>query len=102
MWFSAADYFVMPSLQEAFSQSPIEAMACGKPAIVFPVSGTEELITTKNGIVCNGFSKTDLLEGIRIALNKEYDSGEIRRDVSERFAAQTIVKEYTDFYRQIQ
>ena len=102
MWFSAADYFVMPSLQEAFSQSPIEAMACGKPAIVFPVSGTEELITTKNGIVCNGFSKSDLLEGIRIALNKEYDSGEIRRDVSERFAAQTIVKEYTDFYRQIQ
>lgn len=102
MWFSAADYFVMPSLQEAFSQSPIEAMACGKPAIVFPVSGTEELITTKNGIVCEGFSKSDLLNGIKKALNKEFDSNEIRRDVSERFSAQTIVKEYMDFYKQIQ
>lgn len=102
VWFSAADYFVMPSLQEAFSQSPIEAMACGKPAIVFPVSGTEELITTKNGIVCEGFSKSDLLNGIKKALNKEFDSNEIRRDVSERFSAQTIVKEYTDFYKQIQ
>lgn len=102
VWFSAADYFVMPSLQEAFSQSPIEAMACGKPAIVFPVSGTEELITTKNGIVCEGFSKSDLLNGIKKALNKEFDSNEIRRDVSERFSAQTIVKEYMDFYKQIQ
>lgn len=102
VWFSAGDYFVMPSLQEAFSQSPIEAMACGKPAIVFPVSGTEELITTKNGIVCEGFSKSDLLNGIKKALNKEFDSNEIRRDVSERFSAQTIVKEYMDFYKQIQ
>ena len=102
VWFSAADYFVMPSLQEAFSQSPIEAMACGKPAIVFPVSGTEELITSKNGIVCEGFSKSDLLNGIKKALNKEFDSNEIRRDVSERFSAQTIVKEYMDFYKQIQ
>lgn len=100
--FSAADYFVMPSLQEAFSQSPIEAMACGKPAIVFPVSGTEELITTKNGILCEGFSKADLLNGIKMALKKEFDSYEIRRDVSERFSVQTIVKEYMDFYKQIQ
>lgn len=101
MWMSAADFFVMPSLQEAFSQSPIEAMSCGKPAIVFPVSGTEELITDENGVVCSGFHTKDLFDGIKKALTKKYDSNAIRRDVSERFSAQTILKEYFDYYKQI-
>jgi hypothetical protein len=35
-------------------------MACGVPAIVFPVSGTEELIRPQNGVRAAGFTSEDL------------------------------------------
>lgn len=99
MAYSCADYFVMPSLQEAFAQTPLEAMACGIPAIVFPVSGTEELITVHNGVRCGGFSSADLEAGIRQAMGLRYDSKAIRKDVEERFSPKVIADKYLGFYK---
>lgn len=79
--YSCADYFVLPSQQEAFGQTLIEALACGVPIIAFPVDITGELITEKNGIRCNGFTSEDLEEGIRKAMNTSYDTETIRKDV---------------------
>jgi glycosyltransferase involved in cell wall biosynthesis len=42
--YSAADVFVMPSLQEAFGYTTIEAMACGTPVIGFDTGGTSDMI----------------------------------------------------------
>ena len=99
MAYSCADYFVMPSVQEAFAQTPLEAMACGIPAIVFPVSGTSELIRPMNGVRCNGFTSLDLEKGIYTAMNTSYDGKAIRSDVMERFSPQVIGKEYVKFYQ---
>ena len=98
---SAADYFVMPSLQEAFSQAPLEAMACGKPAIVFPFSGTEELITETNGIRCNGFTAKDLASAINEAMHRKYDEKQIREFVINKFSPETITRQYVEFYREL-
>lgn len=98
---STADYFAMPSLQEAFSQVPIEAMACGKPAVVFPVSGTEELITVNNGVRCCGFKPEDLVEGIKLAMSRHYDGEAIREDVIDRFSPDVITRKYMDFYKEM-
>ena len=49
--FSACDIFSMPSMQEAFALTPMQAMACGLPVVAFPVSGTSELINEHNGVV---------------------------------------------------
>ena len=98
-YISAADYFVMPSLQEAFAQTPLEAMACGIPAVVFPVSGSEELISETNGIRCNGFSVEDLVEGLQSAFKKKYCADEIRKDVEERFSPQKIATQYVSLYQ---
>ena len=98
---SASDYFVMPSSQEAFAQTPLEAMACGKPAIVFPVSGMDELITGDNGVICNGFTVKDLVDGCKRAFEKEFDSKEIREDIKKRFSPQIIAQKYIDFYQKI-
>ena len=100
-YISAADYFVMPSLQEAFAQTPLEAMACGVPAIVFPVSGSEELINETNGVRCNGFSIEDLVAGLQSAFNKKYNSDEIRKGVEERFSPQKIANQYITLYQQM-
>lgn len=97
--YSCGNYFVMPSIQEAFAQAPLEAMACGIPAIVSPVSGTEELITPFNGIICDGFTVNDFVNGISSALSTSYDGNIIRKDIIERFSPEVMARKYTDFYK---
>ncbi len=42
--YSAADVFVIPSIQEAFGQTALEAMACGTPVIGSEVGGIPEIV----------------------------------------------------------
>ena len=99
--YSASDYLIMASYQEAFSQTPLEAMACGTPVIASPVSGASELINERNGVVCRDFSNEAIEEGIRKAMEIRYDAEEIRRDVVERFSYQKITREYIDLYNRL-
>lgn len=96
--YSAADLFVMPSEQEAFGQTPIEAMACGCPVVAFPCSGTGELINEANGIRCPDFTCESLSEAILSATKRHYDRDTIRRDVLTRFDISLIAQQYLDLY----
>lgn len=98
---SAADYFAMPSAQEAFAQSPLEAMACGLPVLVFPVSGTSELVNESNGVICSGFSFESLKNGMNILLSRYYDKDKIRQYVIKNYSPQVIANKYIDFYHTI-
>jgi glycosyltransferase involved in cell wall biosynthesis len=91
----------MPSMKEAFAQTPIESMACGVPAIVFPVSGTDELITPINGIRTKGFTSKDLEEAIRQAMATHYDGDIIRQDMINRFSPEIIANKYIEFYKRM-
>jgi glycosyltransferase involved in cell wall biosynthesis len=42
--YSAADIFVIPSLQDNFPQTALEATACGIPVIGFAVGGIPEIV----------------------------------------------------------
>lgn len=99
--YSASDLFVMPSFQEAFAQTPIEAMACGCPVVAFPCSGTEELITPENGVRCPDFSVESLVEGIQTALDTKYDREAIREDMVERFNIRRIAGQYIELYKSL-
>jgi len=99
--YSCADYFVMPSKKEAFAQTPIESMACGIPAIVFPVSGTDELITPQNGIIADDFTEESLEKAIKAAMLTSYDSTIIRQDMITRYSPNVIANKYISFYRHI-
>ena len=102
LYYSAANFFMMPSFQEAFAQAPMEAMACGTPVIAFPCSGTDSLINEGNGIVCHDFTVDSLVESIQAAREIPFDSMAIRRDVLERFSYDKIAEQYLDLYHQIQ
>lgn len=98
---SSTDYYVMPSMKEAFAQSPIEAMACGVPAIVTPVSGTEELMNDKCGVRCDGFEISDIVNAIKKAMQTNYNREEIILYVKQNYSPEIICKQYIDFYQSL-
>lgn len=101
LYYSASDFFAMPSFQEAFAQTPMEAMACGTPVVAFPCSGAHDLINEKNGVVCSDFSVDALVDGIRQAMSQEYNPVVIREDVVARFSYDKIAKQYARLYEEV-
>lgn len=73
-------------------------MACGLPVVAFPVSGTEELVNERNGVVCDDFTAEALRHGIETLMSRHYDSAEIRQDMVKRFPPNAIAQKYIDFY----
>jgi glycosyltransferase involved in cell wall biosynthesis len=54
---AASDVFMLPSLREGFSNSIIEAMACGLPAVVSGVGGAREVVSNgRNGFVVDAIA----------------------------------------------
>ena len=99
--FSACDLFAMPSKQEAFALTPMQAMACGLPVVAFPVSGTSELINEHNGVVCTDFTVEALQEGIITLMSRNYDAAAIRQDIINRFSPIDIADRYCSLYNDL-
>lgn len=104
--YNAADIFVMPSLEEAFGQTGLEAIACGTPVVALPTGGIPEIVRhTKTGILAEPSSALGLKSGIQRLL-KEKDlwnqcslSGieRARRD----FSYSNNAKQYQKLYNEL-
>ena len=101
LMYSASDFFVMPSFQEAFAQTPMEALSCGTPVVAFPVSGTSDLINDGNGIRCEDFSVQSLVKGIKKGLETKFDSSQIREDIMRRYSPTIIAKQFISLYEDV-
>ena len=99
--YSSADGLALPSYQEGFCQTPLEAMCCGTPVVMTPVSGSDDLIRDFNGIRCDDFTVESLEKGVSSVLERQYDRERIREDVVARFGVETIVKSYLQMYQQV-
>lgn len=101
MIYTLCDYFINASYEEAFAQTPLEAMACGTPVIMTPCSGASDLIEPFNGVICDGFDSEALAKGIYKALNNHYDSELIRQYIIDEFDYDKIAKKYIRLYQNI-
>lgn len=74
--YSAADVFVMPSLQEAFGQTALEAMACGTPVAAFDAGGIPDMV--RPGVTGMLAPKGDAPELRRCIARLLQESAEVR------------------------
>ena len=101
MTYSCGDVFAFPSFQEAFAQTPLEAISCGLPIVAFPCSGMEELVHEQNGVVCDDFTAGALFEGLNKVLSRSYNRQRLHDEISRRFNADTIAGEYCHLYNSL-
>lgn len=71
-WLRAIDVFVLPSLSEAFSNSLMEAMACGCCAVASNVGGNPELVRhQETGLLFEAGDAAGLASALRILIDDQ-------------------------------
>ena len=104
--YAAADVAVMPSLQEAFGKTIIEAMACGTPVVAFASGGPLDIIDhCRDGYLAAPFSPTDLARGIIWCLDEVSRANDlgarVRAKVEAEFDIGVVADRYRDLYERI-
>jgi len=89
---SAADIFLMPSIQESFGLMAVEAMACGLPVIVFEGSALPSIIKVPvGGISVPSKNSNELAKAIKLLMDDE----ELRIRIGKQ-ARNLVESDYTE------
>lgn len=100
--YNVADVLVNPSSQESFGYTVCEAMACGTPAVGFPIGGIKEQIYHKeDGYLAKYHDAEDLAEGIRYCVEHRDVLGQEARRSAQRFSYERIGLVYKEFLNEI-
>ncbi|MGB7084451.1 MAG: glycosyltransferase family 4 protein [Phormidesmis sp.] len=104
--YSAADVMVVPSVQEAFGKTAIEAIACGTPVVAFNATGLKDIVIHKhNGYAAKCFEAADLARGIQWVLEDRSRwqslSENARQTVKEKFTFARQAEQYRQLYRNL-
>lgn len=100
--YSAADLFVIPSVEDNLPNTVIESIACGTPVVGFRIGGIPDMILHgKNGLLCDKINSEQLGLTIKAALETSFDKQWIRKDAVKRFDQSIQAKKYIQLYKSI-
>jgi glycosyltransferase involved in cell wall biosynthesis len=104
--YAAADVMIVPSRQEAFGQTALEALACGTPAVAFTVGGLPDSIEhERNGYLARPFDTHDLARGIAWVLADKERHARLaahgREKVLRGFTLEAQARQYREIYQQM-
>ncbi len=102
--YSAADVFVIPSLEDNLPNTIVESLMCGTPVVGFTIGGIKEMIVNGvNGYLCEEISGESLMEGILKTLNKKskFEREEVRAHASKKYDINIMSQRYLELYKDI-
>lgn len=101
--YNAADLFVYPSIYEGFGLPPLEAMACGTPAITSNTSSLPEVVGV-GGIMVDPYD----VDGLADAMHKVLTNDGLREDMIKKglerakmFSWEKCAKETLEVYEEV-
>ena len=94
-WYSCADVFVNPTLQESQGLTTIEALACGTPAVVFNSGGAAECLDDECGIVVAKGDYDAFIDAIVSMCERGITVGSCK---TEKYDKRLFVRKYIDLY----
>lgn len=104
--YSAADLFVLPSLQDNLANTVLEAMACGVPVVSFNSGGTPEMVRPGiTGQLVPAFDVSALGDTIVGLLNapeaRQKMSAHCRRVALDEYSLELQAQRYADLYKSL-
>jgi glycosyltransferase involved in cell wall biosynthesis len=104
--YAAADVMVVPSVQEAFGQTAVEAMACGTPVVAFGATGLLDIVDhQQTGYLAIPYETSDLAQGIHWVLaddkRREGLGLQSRLKVEREFSLEKVTHQYITLYQEL-
>jgi glycosyltransferase involved in cell wall biosynthesis len=102
-YYSASDFFILPSRREGFGLALIEAMATGLPVISNPTGIAPSIISEKIGILNSNFLIDSMTNAILHMKNNYYlyNKSLIRKAVIEKFNNDIFKNQLSKIYQEL-
>lgn len=103
---SAADVIAVPSREENFANTLVEALACGRPAVAFALGGNPDLVTDRvNGALAPPFDIRALASAIDWTMADQARwrrlAGEARRSAERELSLELQARRYLALYEEL-
>ena len=105
--YSAADLFVLPSLEDNLPNTAVEAMACGTPVLGFNIGGIPDMVEHKiTGYLVKPKDVKGLIEGITWIISASEEtrlklSNQCRKKAEELYALNVQANNYKKVYEEL-
>lgn len=104
--YSAADVFVIPSLEDNQPNTVLESMACGTPVVGFKTGGIPEMVEDgATGLLVPPGNVEELARAIEFLLDRPQDRSAMgtraRKRIEETFSRANQVQKYFDLYSRL-
>lgn len=100
-YYSMADLFLNPSVQETFGKTTAEAMSCGTPVIVYNTTACTELVGEGCGSVEEKLLATEYIKTVKESLEKTKMPDNCRQFAKKNFSYQDSCNQYMKLINQL-
>jgi len=100
-YYSMADIFINPTLEDNFPTTNLEALACGTPIITFNTGGSPEVVDISTGIIIQKSDSIGLLNAI-LSMNNQFKKNNsffCRNKAVNNFDKKNMYQKYLQLYQ---